>query len=152
MSTNTSYYQRIISVLERLYKQSASASVIIPTLATETTLAAVLADTNALVIDVAAIEVLLTNIDTNISDIETLLNNITGNTRTPSFTRVTGAGSILTGAYFASVMNVGGANGTLLGSTLKPGESIPFPADSSNTLSVIAYDATGTEFIISEVR
>lgn len=101
----------------------------------------------------------ITNIDTNIGSILTSINSIltlvqelSNNVRTPSFSRQTAAGSILAGSYSCSIMNVGGANGTVLGSSISPGESLSFNADSSNTLGVIAYDATGTELIITEVR
>ena len=51
--------------------------------------------------------------------------------------------------YSVSVANVGSANGTVLGATIKPGEVLNFSADAiNNFFNSFAYDATGTEFII----
>ena len=48
-----------------------------------------------------------------------------------------------------SIANVGTANGTVKGVTLKPGETVSFDAGTlNNTLDVIDYVATGTEFLI----
>ena len=68
----------------------------------------------------------------------------------PNFTRVTDAGAIAVITYSFSVYNSGIANGTLLGGTIKPGETLNFDAGIFNQYlaNVITYDATGTEFII----
>jgi hypothetical protein len=51
--------------------------------------------------------------------------------------------------YSVSVANVGSANGTVLGATIKPGEVLNFSADAiNNFFNSFAYNATGTEFII----
>lgn len=51
--------------------------------------------------------------------------------------------------YSVSVANVGSANGTVLGATIKPGEVLNFSADAiNNYFNSFAYDASGTEFII----
>lgn len=72
--------------------------------------------------------------------------------RTPSMTRSTGAGNIPAGARSASFYNAGGANATVLGSVLKPGEAVDFSAGSNlDTLGVIAYNATGTELLITSI-
>jgi len=68
-----------------------------------------------------------------------------------NFIRVTGSGSIDVDFGSISVSNVGGADGSFLGTTLKDGETLNFDAGSINNFfraDSISYDATGTEFII----
>ena len=65
----------------------------------------------------------------------------------PVIFRSTSASTITTNKGF-SVANVGSANGVVSGATLKPGEIISFDAG-VNTIAPIAYDATGTEFLIT---
>lgn len=72
--------------------------------------------------------------------------------RIPGFTRSTGIGSIQSDTYSFSVANVGGADGTLLGETIKDGEVVSFDAGSLNNFypaASITWDATGTEFIVT---
>ena len=47
-----------------------------------------------------------------------------------------------------SVMNTGDANGTWNGVILKPGISISWGSDGNNVYDAVAFDATGTEFLI----
>lgn len=58
----------------------------------------------------------------------------------------------LTGSviYSLSVANVGAANGTFLGTTLKPGESLSFSAENTNFFpdGSFYWTASGTEFLI----
>lgn len=69
--------------------------------------------------------------------------------RTPALLRATGAGSVAIGKRAVSVSNVGSANGTVLGTTIKPGETINIDAGSErDTLAAVAYDGTGTELLI----
>ena len=82
---------------------------------------------------------------------DSLSGSSTGQARTPGIKRVTDAGSIGFLVYDFSVSNVGAANGTLLGSTLKPGETVNFDGGAINNYypaGTITYDATGTEFLI----
>lgn len=76
----------------------------------------------------------------------------TGLARTPGVLRPTGSGNVNTAAanfFSVSVANVGAANGTVLGTTIKPGEVLNFSADAiNNFFTSFAYNATGTEFII----
>jgi hypothetical protein len=72
-------------------------------------------------------------------------------TYTPTLSRATAAGTVAAGARSVSIANAGVANGTVGAATLKPGESVSFSAD-GNLLAAIAYNATGTEFVIGEVR
>jgi hypothetical protein len=78
--------------------------------------------------------------------------NTTGVQRTPGIIRPTAAGNLNTVAatfFSVSVANVGLANGTVLGATIKPGEVLNFSGDAlNNYFTSFAYDATGTEFII----
>jgi hypothetical protein len=63
--------------------------------------------------------------------------------------RVTDDSTIAAGKSSVSIANVGGADGTVLGAVLKPNETVNFDAGAiNNTLSAIAYEATGTEFLI----
>lgn len=72
--------------------------------------------------------------------------------RGTSISRPTTSSIISAGAYSASIANVGAANGTVQGVTLKPGETISFNAGAlNNTLQQISYNATGTEFLIIAV-
>lgn len=78
--------------------------------------------------------------------------NTSGASRTPGIIRPTGAGNVNTVAatfYSVSVANVGAANGTVLGATIKQGEVLNFSADAlNNYFTSFAYNASGTEFII----
>jgi hypothetical protein len=68
-----------------------------------------------------------------------------------NFIRVTGSGSVDVDFSSISVSNVGGADGSFLGTTLKDGETLNFDAGATNNFfeaETVTYDATGTEFII----
>ena len=65
---------------------------------------------------------------------------------------VMNAGIIPSGAYQIAVANLGYADGTVQGSKLPPGVSLDFTADAGDYLGQMAYDATGTEFIITIVQ
>jgi hypothetical protein len=74
-----------------------------------------------------------------------------GVARTPGIIRATGAGTIAPLVYDFSVSNVGAANGTILGQTIKPGETLNFGAGAVNNYyaaATIAYNGTGTELVI----
>lgn len=68
--------------------------------------------------------------------------------KTPTIRRQSDIDTIAAGTNSASIANVGTADGTVEGITLKPGETINFDAGGTNTLTSIAFDATGTEFLI----
>lgn len=73
--------------------------------------------------------------------------------RTPTMKRDNLPGSILVGARSVSFFNAGATNGTVLGAILKPGEMVTFSAEStSDTLTAIAYDGTGTDLLITTLR
>ena len=78
------------------------------------------------------------------------LNGIAPQARTPTMFRTATTSPVITiGKKSVSISNVGTANGTVLGAVLKPGETVNFDAGAvNNTLSAIAYDATGTEFLV----
>jgi hypothetical protein len=65
--------------------------------------------------------------------------------------RATGAGTVAQGAIFASFLNAGAANATVLGITVKPGESLRFPTAYGLVLPAMAYNATATELLINTV-
>lgn len=81
----------------------------------------------------------------------TLVSNTTSVTRTPILLRATGSGTIAPLVYDFSVSNVGNANGTILGGTIKPGETLNFSAGALNNsyaAGTISYNGTGTELVI----
>lgn len=85
------------------------------------------------------------------STLQNVETNTTGVQRTARFLRETSAGNLNTFApiYSVSVANVGLSDGTVLGSTIRPGEILNFSADAlNNFFASFAYDATSTEFII----
>ncbi len=85
------------------------------------------------------------------SYLATLVTNTTSIQKTPNFIRVTGSGSIAVETFSVSVANVGTGNGTVLGSTIKSGETLNFDAGSLNnyyTTGTFTYNGTGTELII----
>jgi len=112
----------------------------------------------AIGIDTAAIEAILTSIAADIANLATeatlqvVETNTTGVARTPGIIRPTAPGNVNTVAatfYSVSVANVGLANGTVLGATIKPGEVLNFSGDAlNNFFTSFAYDATSTEFVI----
>ena len=65
-----------------------------------------------------------------------------------TFSRTTTTGNTSASAYSVVIANVGTANGSVAGSVFKPGESLPVTAPAGSTLSAIAYNATGTEFVL----
>lgn len=72
--------------------------------------------------------------------------------RSPSLSTVSTAGTIASGCVSVSVANTGSANGTLLGQTIAPGVVIDLVAPWGDTIAAISYDATGTSFLIQELR
>jgi hypothetical protein len=72
----------------------------------------------------------------------------TGTTVTPGLIRPTTSGTIAAGKNSASFYNAGAVSGTLLGVTLAVGETVSFSAPGGYVLDAIAYDATGTTFLI----
>lgn len=75
----------------------------------------------------------------------------TGTTRVPVLIRVTTSGTIAPVVYSISVSNVGIADGTFLGGTIKTGETLNFDAGALNNFyaaGTITYNGTGTELII----
>jgi len=99
---------------------------------------------------IAANDFLLSQAISNNTD--TIATNTTGVARTPGIIRPIAAGNVNSVAatfYSVSVANVGLADGTVLGATIKPGEILNFSADAvNNFFNSFVYNATGTEFII----
>ena len=85
----------------------------------------------------------------------TALSNLNPQLKTPNIIRTSASGNVNTVAatfYSVSVANVGSADGSILGgvNNLKSGEILNFDSGSlNNTFNSFAYDATGTEFIIT---
>lgn len=73
----------------------------------------------------------------------------TGSAKTTNVMRTSTSGTIAAGQFSVSFGNVGSANATVKGVTIKPGETINFDAGAlNNTLDAIAYNGTGTELLI----
>jgi hypothetical protein len=86
------------------------------------------------------------------SMINALTGITTGASKVTGILRPTTSGTITAGKASASIANVGAASGTVKGVTLKAGETVNFDAGGiNNILDAIAYDATGTEFLIITV-
>lgn len=78
-------------------------------------------------------------------------NKLSDQLRTPVIERKSAPGTIVK-PYSFSVANVGSANGTLMGETLAPGEVVNYDAGVlNNSFPNVAYDATGTTFLITYV-
>lgn len=71
--------------------------------------------------------------------------------KTPTLTRTSVAGTVAAGAISVSVYNAGNANGTVLGQTIKPGESFTWSTYARDTLAAVAYNGTGTELVITKI-
>jgi hypothetical protein len=74
-----------------------------------------------------------------------------GAPKTPNFIRATGSSSIASACTSVSVANVGAANGTFLGTTIKTGETLSFDAGAIGNYFAagsITYNGTGTELLI----
>lgn len=81
-----------------------------------------------------------------------IVSNTSTVSRTPVYFRTTTSGTIAAVTYSLSIANVGSGNGTFLGATIKPGESVNFGADGINNsyaASTFTYDGTGTELLIT---
>lgn len=88
--------------------------------------------------------------------LQSTMNNTTGVARTPGIIRPSNVSgnlnTVVATFYSVSVANVGLADGTVLGVQIKPGEILNFSADAlNNFFTSFAYDATGTEFIITYI-
>lgn len=75
-----------------------------------------------------------------------------GTVQDPLISSSTGAGTVSAGANSVSIGNIGGAIGTVKGVDLPVGVSVNWSASPGGTLSAVAYDATGTKFLITEVN
>jgi hypothetical protein len=84
-------------------------------------------------------------------DLGLLNTSVNSYDRTPNILRETGSGVINAQVYSFSVHNAGIFDGTILGSVIKPGETLNFSAGALNnfyTAGTITYDGTGTELLI----
>lgn len=98
------------------------------------------------------VDVLTAPLPTNAATETTLAavnTKLTPTTRTHNTVSATGAGSVPAGSLRGSVLNVGSAAGTWNGISLPAGVAIPWDAvGPRDTYGAIAYNATGTTFII----
>jgi len=72
--------------------------------------------------------------------------------RTARLFRKGQSGTVSAGSCSVAFANAGSVDVTVASATLKSGEQVRFEAPLNDTLSAIAYDATGGDLIISEVR
>lgn len=82
-----------------------------------------------------------------------LLNINIGVTRSVLVTRIAAPSVIGVNAYSFSVANTGAANGTVEGTTLKPGEVVNFDAGNNNYFpaGTIQINGTGTDLLLTAV-
>ena len=93
-------------------------------------------------------------IDSNTNCCTELTALLSPQTRTPRMVRTTGPFTNAVNVYSFSVANVGTADGTALGVTIKPGEIVNYDASAMNNyfgIGAITADGTGTELLISYI-
>lgn len=89
------------------------------------------------------------NPNTYLAQIASYTNNLVPQSRTHNVITATGAGSVPANSLRGSVMNVGNAAGVWNGQALPAGVTIPWgEVGMRDTYGTMAYDATGTTFII----
>ena len=71
---------------------------------------------------------------------------------TGDFNIVTNSGTIAAGAQSVAIANIGDSDGLVNGKTYPAGLSLNWSGDGVRTLDEFTYDATGTTFVITEVR
>lgn len=77
---------------------------------------------------------------------------IAGDVYAATLSTVTTSGTVSAGAWAVSVANTGDAAGTIAGGSIPAGTEITWRCPVGSTLAAIAYDATGTTFLISVSR
>ena len=80
-------------------------------------------------------------------------NNLSSASRTPGIkTYVNAVGSTTAGIYSFSIANVGSASGLVDGEVLPAGVTVNFDGGAmNNTLTAMAFDATGTTFVVTTI-
>ena len=73
-------------------------------------------------------------------------------TRTPTLTLTSTSGTVASGCVSLSIANTGATSGTVLGASLPSGVTVDLEASWGDVLGAVAYDATGTTFLILELR
>lgn len=84
--------------------------------------------------------------------VDALTGNTIGSSRAANAQRVTGPWTNTANVFSFSVANVGAANGTVLGVTIKPGEIVNYDANGINNYfgtGDITANGTGTELLIT---
>ena len=71
--------------------------------------------------------------------------------RNTNIVSATGIGSIPDNTYSFSIANVGASAGSVGGVSIPAGVTINYNAELNNTLTGIAYNATGTTFLITYI-
>lgn len=71
--------------------------------------------------------------------------------RSTNIVSATGVGTVPANTYSLSIANVGNAAGSVGGVSVPAGVVINYNAELNNTLTGIAYNATGTTFLITYI-
>jgi len=71
--------------------------------------------------------------------------------RSTNIVSATGIGTVPPNTYSFSIANVGAAAGSVGGVSVPAGVTINYNAELNNTLTGIAYNATGTTFLITYI-
>jgi hypothetical protein len=93
-------------------------------------------------------------IDSNTDCCTALTDLLSPEARTPRVVRTSGSFTNAVKVFSFSIANVGTADGTALGVTIKPGEIVNFDASVMNNyfgIGAITADGTGTELLISYI-
>lgn len=72
--------------------------------------------------------------------------------RTPYLETTSSAGNISAGTVSISISNIGNASGEVLGVSVPTGATVSYDAPNEDSIGAIAYNATGTTFLISSLR
>lgn len=97
----------------------------------------------------------LAAINNNLLDIKNKYNQdiiLTSSVLSPTVAVTSASGIIAAGCKSIAIANIGNAAGTVLSTSIAPGISIDWKAPMFDTLSSVAYNATGTSFLISTLK
>ena len=86
---------------------------------------------------------------------DSLSGTSSGKPKVPALERITSTWTNTTLLYAFSVANVGSVNATVLGATLKPGETVNYDASALNNYfnpGTVVIDATGAEVLLSYIN
>ena len=98
------------------------------------------------------LETLLNTLSNYIDTVEALLTTANqASPRNATYINTSTEGTIAAGANSVSIANIGNAAGTVEGVSFPSGATISWSANGKDTLDAIAYNASGTTYLISTV-